>query len=914
MVLTSKAQSNLVGGVSQQPDALRLESQCRIQDNAYGTIIEGLKKRAPTKFVANLSAGANNYVNASYHWINRDPGEQYLLAVVPDGANTTIKAWDIDGTSVPVTFNVGLTAYLTHSAKSDFKWITVNDYTFLLNTYQPVSLAASQSPAQDQREAFIYVRQGNYKVNYKVDVVTASATAQASVSTWNGTAAGPTKEKWRVSVTQPASGSRLYSVAILGYTASYTGSSSETPAQIATGLRNAINASSGAADGLDDIVTASLPNISLGQVDIEADVAGVSFTPTVLLGAGTGGSITTTNLIQSSSLEYDSIKTDDIAEQIRTQIAAVSGFSATRSGSVVRVTHSSANITTINVTDSVGDTAAKGYFLTVDNFDELPPRCKDQTVLRVQGSVETAEDDFYVKFVTKVSGAFDEGEWRETIQPDRQKILSNMPLSITRLPDTGSGISFYVDVYPWAECLVGGSDSNPPPSFVGAKITDIFFHKNRLGILTESSIVLSEAGVYGNFWRTTVRQLLDSDPIDIQASHTSVAKLQYAVPISEQLVVFSETAQFILSGDPLLTPKTASFQFVSAYTADMGVSPTPAGRNVYFVANKSGYASVWEYQQILENVTAGSYQSNNISTQIPQYIPQGVNSISANTAEEVFALRSSQNPLSLYIWKYFINGNQIIQSAWSRFTFAQQILSAEFYDNTLYMVTKLGSDYYIETLDFGFGTSNVNPLSEPLLDHQLELTTTNGVSASYNAGTNTTTVTLPAAYPYASSWTNVVVCTAGGDVLTPTRLSNTQFTLSGQYSVDSGLVIGSNYEMRYQFGRVDIREETPQGGRFGVTVGRYQNLYGILKYSKTKTFTVTTQIQQEAVKSLVFESSLGNDESGTIKLDNGEFRFPTLSKSSNLTIEIKNSTPFPCTILGAEWIANFTTNFQRIRQ
>ena len=923
MVLTSKAQANLVGGVSQQPDALRLDNQCRVQDNAYGTLLEGLKKRYPTKFVKNLGAGSNNYADASYHWINRDPGEQYLLGVVPDGANTRVKAWDILGNPVIVNdTSAGLFgSYFTHTSKDQFKWVTINDYTFLLNTYQTVSLNAAQSPAQDKKLGFVYVRQGNYKVNYSVTLKTASSTQTVAVATWNGTAAGTARKKWRFTITAAGAAGSVWTFSALGFTRTSTnGSPAPSTTAVAQALTAAIN-TTGAGDSVDDYVTATWSSGN-NYFDVEADVNELNFTPTLTNnGAGTS---TRTDI---SLNEYASIKTDDIASELASKVNALGGgWGATTSGSVIKIIHNSVDILSITTKDSVGDTALKGYFLTVDNFDELPPRALDATVLRVQGSVETAEDDFYVKFVTKTAGDFNEGEWRETIAPERQYELENMPLVLIRSIDdavgtiTGTpfGIYFSLEEFQWGQCLVGDANSNPPPSFVASKITDIFFHKNRLGVLTEGSIVLSEAGIYGNFWRTTIRQLLDADPIDIQASHTSVAKLQYATPLSERLVVFSETAQFILSGDPLLTPKTASFQFVSAYAADMGCKPVSAGRNVYYVANKGGYGSVWEYSQILENVTSGSYQSSNISTQVPQYISQGVKSIATNTTEEVFVVRSSASPGTLYIWKYFVNGNQMIQSAWSRFTFQQQILSVEFYENTLYMVTKLGTgasaNYCLETMEIGFGTSPVNPVTDPLLDRSLLLDVASGATFSYNGGTNLTTVTLPTGYSYFASWSSVVVVTPNGTVLTPTRLNDTQFTITGQYNDGSDLIIGSNYTMTYEFGRVDIREETPNGGRFAVTTGRYQNLYGILKYSKTKTFTVTTQIQNETVRIMPFEASLGNDETGTVKLDNGEFRFPTLSKTQNLKVQILNSTPFPCTILGAEWIANFTTNFQRIRQ
>ena len=109
-----------------------------------------------------------------------------------------------------------------------------------------------------------------------------------------------------------------------------------------------------------------------------------------------------------------------------------------------------------------------------------------------------------------------------------------MPLQL--VPDATFN-NWTLDVTDWSDRLVGDDDTNPAPTFVGSKVNDIFFFKNRLGLLTDSSIVFSEADEYFNFWRTTVLSLLDSAPIDVGVAHTKVAILQHAVPFQEKLLI-----------------------------------------------------------------------------------------------------------------------------------------------------------------------------------------------------------------------------------------------------------------------------------------------------------------------------------------------------------------------------------------
>ena len=65
MPLLSRNISNLIGGVSQQPEILRLENQATTQVNGFSNVVEGLKKRPPTNYVAKVTSSslANTYIH-----------------------------------------------------------------------------------------------------------------------------------------------------------------------------------------------------------------------------------------------------------------------------------------------------------------------------------------------------------------------------------------------------------------------------------------------------------------------------------------------------------------------------------------------------------------------------------------------------------------------------------------------------------------------------------------------------------------------------------------------------------------------------------------------------------------------------------------------------------------------------------
>ena len=123
------------------------------------------------------------------------------------------------------------------------------------------------------------------------------------------------------------------------------------------------------------------------------------------------------------------------------------------------------------------------------------------------GDPEEAGDEYWVKFVAD-DGTGGSGQWEETAAPgiDKEYDASLMPHQLVRNADG----TFTFEQATWAYRLVGDDDTNPAASFVGKKIKDVFFFKNRLGFVADENVIFSEASEYFNFWRTTVTQLLDS--------------------------------------------------------------------------------------------------------------------------------------------------------------------------------------------------------------------------------------------------------------------------------------------------------------------------------------------------------------------------------------------------------------------
>ena len=224
MALVSKSIPNLINGISQQPPALRLESQGEIQENGLSDVVDGLKKRPPSKFLkkfvktttnnANLSTGNTSPLDVTNCFITtyqRSQTEQYTVVIEPHNTAPIIYVYDIngnlnyqsdkaswdwstgEGVFITGSTRVDDTSYLAGSTitKEDITATSVADATFIVNKKKVVAKSAAVDPLETGHKALVYLKSVNYSRNYKIKVTsktTATEVLTATASTGNGDA------------------------------------------------------------------------------------------------------------------------------------------------------------------------------------------------------------------------------------------------------------------------------------------------------------------------------------------------------------------------------------------------------------------------------------------------------------------------------------------------------------------------------------------------------------------------------------------------------------------------------------------------------------------------------------------------------------------------------------------------------
>ena len=172
----------LTGGVSQQPDELKVPGQVNVANNVLPDVTHGLLKRPGGKLVTSLSDGTNNSTtNGRWFHYYRDEDEQYIGQVSRAG---DINMWKCsDGSEMTVTgATTAMTNYLTHSNDEDIQTLTINDFTFLTNRTKTVAMASTIEPLRPP-EIFIELKTIKYASQYSLNLFDSTATTPISTAT-----------------------------------------------------------------------------------------------------------------------------------------------------------------------------------------------------------------------------------------------------------------------------------------------------------------------------------------------------------------------------------------------------------------------------------------------------------------------------------------------------------------------------------------------------------------------------------------------------------------------------------------------------------------------------------------------------------------------------------------------------------
>lgn len=343
---------------------------------------------------------------------------------------------------------------------------------------------------------------------------------------------------------------------------------------------------------------------------------------------------------------------DYAANYLAGLINASANFNAEVKGSLIKIWKDGYADFTFDSWDSWGNQASEGWKGSVNKLSDLPNDWSfgTDTYVEIKGNDNNDFTNYYVKW--------DGSSWLETRHPGEIRgTLTNMPVKIERTAIN----TFTVSQITFDMSKVGDLDSNPDPTFVGQKIQDIFFYKNRLGFASQDNVVLSQTGDYYDFYIKTVLDVLDDDPIDIAIASTQASQIYFVIPFQNSLFIFTKDSQFQMTSEGYTSPKTVSITSVSNYPMSTLVQPKVINNSLFFISTTNNRQQLREYIKDENSLTVKGIDLN-ITT--PTYLEQTITSISVNGVLGYVLLGTANN--IVYMYSYKDSGSQRVQSAWCK--------------------------------------------------------------------------------------------------------------------------------------------------------------------------------------------------------------------------------------------------------
>jgi hypothetical protein len=759
MAAISQKLPNLIGGVSQQPDAFKSPNQLRECINYYPDPTFGLAKRPGLRGISKLANAASD---GTWFSIFRDEEEKYIAQFTKQGV---LRIWDANS-GVQQTVNTpasSATAYATHTDSTDLTILQINDYNFVLNRTVTVQENVGDVSPTINPFGFVVLNSVAYDTTYTITIagtafsysspttsgssLNASTIVNALVSSINGnpafvaTAIGNSIHIRRANnadFSLEASGG-VAGNAIQSYKGTVS-TVSELPRQFLNGSIVKILASEdsngddyyakfvtsdGGASGtgvweetlgpgvIETIDESTMPHVIIREANgtftfRELDATSAGSTPTTATVTGVPSAVT---ILTSGNGRYAVGQSFPVyggtGLNLRLKVTATRTdtvnndfpWSVSSTSYVERIVYTNGSqLVKWYSNGTVFQTTATDSSFTLGNITFS--RLGSYTNVAPSDPSIVIQQQAGLRATTVVSGIIDgvtiSRAGRNYTALD---VVTNAEGDTFRI-DTVASVTQSVDAVGklfWQPRVVGDEITNPMPTFVGNRIHGISFFKNRLILMSNENVICSQAGDYFNFFASTVITIVDSDPIDLSCGSLKPIELRHAVQVPRGLALFADNAQYILeTTTDAFSASTAEINLLSSFSQSPRISPVDTGSSIAFVEQSDTATGVFE-------MSIGSPGEKPTTVEltrgIPSYIPSDIKELKATSSASSVALLSNRELKSLYIFRFFEDGTKRLMFSWFKWEMPGPLVMIEFDHDTLFVITKHNSSHVLSKVN-----------------------------------------------------------------------------------------------------------------------------------------------------------------------------------------------------------------------
>lgn len=611
----------------------------------------------------------------------------------------------------------------------------------------------------------------------------------------------------------------------------------------------------------------------------------------------------------NASEDPPKIDAQHIAKTLRDSLAGATQYAGwtftVGSGFVLAEAPSGTNINTVETEDGYANQLITGIIDEVQTVSKLPLAGPNGYIIKIAGETGSNADEYYVRYDTGSK------TWKETVAPGVVIDFNadSMPHALVRQ----SNGTFSFQTLSWATRGAGNDDTNPFPSFVDNKINDVFFYRNRLGFLSGENIIMSRPGGYFRFFPKSVATISDDDPIDVAVSHPRISILKYAVPFAEQLLLWSDEVQFVLTSAGTMTAKSIQLDVASAFSLSDEARPFTVGRSVFFSAPRGSYTSIKRYFAVAD--VSDVKDADDVTGHVLSYINNGVFDIQGTGTESFLTVLTTGAKRRIYIYKFLFSEGQQLQASWSHWEFDSdvEVLAASCIGSSVYLVKRTPNAIDLERIDFIKESTDF--ADEPYrlhIDSKVEYTVP---ADAYDDYQYTSTFKLSDAYGGFPTKGDYYVVTTKGDSALVTEpatgwVADSTITLKGDWSGQK-VFIGRRYKMRYAASRFLIKQED-QGGTQTVDTGRLQLRRAWVNYENTGALRAMVTTPQQTFINTLNGAPIGELVIGKSLIGDGQYRFPMNGDAMHTRLILESDYPTPVSIVGCGWEASYARKAKSI--
>jgi len=558
---------------------------------------------------------------------------------------------------------------------------------------------------------------------------------------------------------------------------------------------------------------------------------------------------------------------------------------------------------------------------SVKDVTELPNQCKHGYIVKVANS-EAEEDDYYLKFFGD-NDRDGTGVWEECVKPgvEIQYDPTKLPIQIVRQSSTtadGSGNThtngwFKISQIDWESALVGDTaveGTNPRASFVGKTINKMMFWRNRLIMLSDENIIMSQAGEFYNFWAKTALTSTATDVIDISCSSQYPAIIYDGINTNSGLVLFTKNQQFLLSTDSdILSPLTAKVNSISSYNFNHTTNPVSIGTTIAFLDNAGKYSRLWEMAQVAREGEPSVLDQSKV---VSQLLSNNVTQIS-NSKENGALFFSEKGTSTLFGYRYFSVAGERIQQAWFTWELQGTIQTHCVLDDALYVVVRNNAKDQMLRFDLKRETTT-DLITSGTDEFRIHLDNSESVTIAanaYNSTTDKTTFSKPAGFEGSGQ---LAIIEDNGTNITryaEVTVNGSNLEITGDWS-NGTYFLGYLFDMQIEFPRFYLKKtegtKTTSDTRSSLVLHRVKLNLGASGLYKT----ILKRIGKPDYEEL-HESPLSDnyDANAAAFYTESSKTIPIYDRNINTTLILKSTHPSPATLHSMTWEGDWTDRYYK---